>query len=61
VRVQWDRDCARRGESYRRALALDPNAPRAHVLYALFLGAMGRVDESLRESETAWRLRRTGR
>ncbi len=57
VRVQWDRDWRGAEESYRRALALDPNAPRAHVLYALFLGAMGRVDESLRESETAWRLR----
>ncbi len=39
--------------SYRRALALDPSAPRAHMLYALFLGAMGRVDESLQESRIA--------
>ena len=57
VRVQWDRDWRGAEESYRRALALDPNAPRAHVLYALFLGAMGRADESLRESETALALR----
>ena len=36
VRVQWDRDWRGAEESYRRALALDPNAPRAHVLYALY-------------------------
>jgi DNA-binding winged helix-turn-helix (wHTH) protein/tetratricopeptide (TPR) repeat protein len=57
VRVQWDRDWRGAEESYRRALALDPNAPRAHMLYALFLGAMKRVDESLRESATALALR----
>ncbi len=57
VRVQWDRDWRGAEESYRRALALDPNAPRAHVLYALFLDAMGRPDEALRESQTALTLR----
>ncbi len=57
VRVQWDRDWRGAEESYRRALALDPRAPRAHMLYALFLGAMNRVDESLRESATALALR----
>lgn len=53
VRVQWDRDWPGAEASYRRALALDPQAPRGHMLYALFLGAMNRVDESLRESATA--------
>jgi tetratricopeptide (TPR) repeat protein len=57
VRVQWDRDWRGAEESYRRALALDPSAPRAHVLYALFLDAMGRPDEALRESQTALTLR----
>jgi DNA-binding winged helix-turn-helix (wHTH) protein/tetratricopeptide (TPR) repeat protein len=57
VQVQWDRDWRGAERSYRRALALDPNAPRAHMLYALFLGAMGRVDESLQESRTAASLR----
>ena len=57
VRVQWDRDWRGAEESYRRALALDPQAPRAHMLYALFLGAMQRPDESLRESATALALR----
>ena len=57
VQVQWDRDWRGAERSYRRALALDPSAPRAHMLYALFLGAMGRVDESLQESRTAASLR----
>ena len=57
VRVQWDRDWRGAEESYRRALALDPSAPRAHVLYALFLDAMGRADEALQESQTALTLR----
>jgi DNA-binding winged helix-turn-helix (wHTH) protein len=57
VRVQWDRDWRGAEASYRRALALDPRAPRAHMLYALFLGAMLRVDDSLRESATALALR----
>ena len=49
-RVQWDRDWRGAERSYRRALALDPSAPRAHMLYALFLDAMGRVDEALQEA-----------
>jgi len=53
VRVQWDRDWRGAEDSYRRALALDPDLPRAHVLYALLLGSMGRFDESLRESGSA--------
>ena len=57
VRVQWDRDWRGAEESYRRALALDPSAPRGHVLYALFLDAMGRADEALLESQTALSLR----
>jgi hypothetical protein len=57
VRVQWDRDWRGAEESYRRGLALDPKAPRGHMLYALFLGAMNRVDESLHESATALALR----
>ena len=57
VQVQWDRDWRGAERSYRRALALDPNAPRARMLYALFLGAMGRVDESLQESRIAASLR----
>ena len=57
VQVQWDRDWRGAERSYRRALALDPSAPRAHMLYALFLGAMGRVDESLQESGIAVSLR----
>jgi DNA-binding winged helix-turn-helix (wHTH) protein/tetratricopeptide (TPR) repeat protein len=56
VRVQWDRDWRGAEESYRRALALDPNSPRGHFLYARLLGAMGRFDESLRESRTALQL-----
>ena len=56
VRVQWDRDWRGAEESYRRALALDPRAPRAHMLYALFLSGMIRVDDSLRESATAMAL-----
>jgi tetratricopeptide (TPR) repeat protein len=57
VQVQWDRDWRGAERSYRRALALDPSAPRAHMLYALFLSAMGRVDESLQESRIAVSLR----
>lgn len=57
VQVQWDRDWRGAERSYRRALALDPGAARAHMLYALFLGAMGRVDESVHESRIAASLR----
>ena len=49
------------GAVRRRAIAARwrsiPSAPRAHVLYALLLDAMGRVDEGLRESQTALTLR----
>jgi Flp pilus assembly protein TadD len=51
--MQGSRDWRGVEDSYRRALALDPNAPRAHMLYAIFLSSMGRVDESLRESQIA--------
>lgn len=40
----------------RGALALDPDEPMAHALLAMTLGAMGKMDEALRESETAVRL-----
>ena len=39
--------------SYRRALALDPNAPRARGLYAILLVSHNRVDEGLREARAA--------
>jgi DNA-binding winged helix-turn-helix (wHTH) protein/tetratricopeptide (TPR) repeat protein len=57
VRVQWDRDWRGAEDSYRRALALDPNAWRAHMLYAYCLNAMGRFDEGLLESRTALTLK----
>ena len=53
VRVQWDRDWRGAEDSYRRALALDPNAPRARGLYAILLVSHNRVDEGLREARAA--------
>jgi DNA-binding winged helix-turn-helix (wHTH) protein len=53
VRVQWDRDWRGAENSYRRALALDPSAPRAHVLYAILLASRGRVDEGIAQARAA--------
>ena len=40
-------------QEFQRALALNPNEPMARAWYAMYLGAMGRRDEGLREAAQA--------
>jgi TolB-like protein/Tfp pilus assembly protein PilF/predicted Ser/Thr protein kinase len=42
--------------SFRRAIAVDPGYPTGHQWYADFLWGRGRLDEALREMQTAYRL-----
>jgi tetratricopeptide (TPR) repeat protein len=49
-------DFAGAEEDYRRALTLNPNYSTAHQWYADFLRSMGRLEESRREIELAYRL-----
>ena len=48
IHFLYDWDWAAAEAEFRRALHLDPNHAIAEVWYALFLGAMGRHEESLR-------------
>jgi TolB-like protein/DNA-binding winged helix-turn-helix (wHTH) protein/Tfp pilus assembly protein PilF len=50
----WDWNSAEK--EYRRAIELNPNYATAHHWYAEFLTWQGRIDEALRESESARRL-----
>ncbi|HEY7111591.1 MAG TPA: protein kinase [Thermoanaerobaculia bacterium] len=49
----FDRDWAAAEKHFRRALELDPNYSDGHRNYAIFLGRMGRFDESIREMQRA--------
>ena len=49
-------DFAGADEDYRKALALNPNYATAHQWYADYLRSMGRLDESRREIEIAYKL-----
>lgn len=53
-RFDWDWQDAER--EFKRALSLNPSHGRAHHWYALFLAAMGRYEEALREIRTARKL-----
>jgi len=47
----WDWSAADR--EFRRAIELNPNYPTAHHWYGLYLGEMGRADESIAEEKRA--------
>ncbi len=49
--LAWDWDVAER--EFRRALALDPNAPITHAFYGIVLATMGRAEEAAAEAERA--------
>jgi serine/threonine-protein kinase len=49
--LAWDWNVAER--EFRRALALDPNAPLTHAFYGVALAAMGRTEEAAAEAEQA--------
>ena len=48
---EWNWNAAER--EYRRALALNPGDPHAHMAYGYYLAAMGRADEAIRETTRA--------
>jgi tetratricopeptide (TPR) repeat protein len=48
---EWDWPGAERG--FKRAIELDPNYSTAHHWYALYLEAMGRLDEAIAETKRA--------
>ncbi len=56
VRLLYDWDWAETEKELKRALALNPNNADAHDLYANYLDAMGRLDESLSERKRAQEL-----
>ena len=56
VYMNQDRDWARAGESFKRAIALNPNFPTAHQWYSLYFLAIGRLEESVLEMEKAYHL-----
>jgi tetratricopeptide (TPR) repeat protein len=53
IRFTYSRNWHAAEVEHRQALTLAPDAPEAHLAYSRFLAAMGRMDESLRQSERA--------
>ncbi|MGQ0812883.1 MAG: tetratricopeptide repeat protein [Gemmatimonadota bacterium] len=53
VRAVIDRDFAGADSLYRKAIALDPRYPTAHQYYAVYLSAVGRARDAVREIEIA--------
>jgi TolB-like protein/DNA-binding winged helix-turn-helix (wHTH) protein/Flp pilus assembly protein TadD len=53
---EYDFDWSGAEREHRRAIALNTNNARAHDDFATFLGAIGRLDEGLREGEIAQEL-----
>ena len=54
LHVDWDWDGA--GRELQSAVALDRHSPDAHWQYAIYLGIMGRPDESVQEARESVRL-----
>jgi TolB-like protein/Flp pilus assembly protein TadD len=53
IRFSYSRNWRAAEVEHRQALTLAPDAPEAHLAYSRYLVAMGRMDESLRQSERA--------
>jgi tetratricopeptide (TPR) repeat protein len=57
MRMDYDRDWAGAEREFRRAIELNPNYAQAHHWYGeVYLSALGRLDESLRELQIAHEL-----
>ena len=56
VKMMYERDWSNAEKEFKRAIELDPNYAQAHNWYSHFLMAMGRIEESLAESEKALKL-----
>jgi TolB-like protein/Tfp pilus assembly protein PilF len=56
IRFSYSRNWRTAEGELRRAITLAPDSPEAHLAYSRFLVAMGRMDESLRQSERAVQL-----
>jgi TolB-like protein/DNA-binding winged helix-turn-helix (wHTH) protein/Tfp pilus assembly protein PilF len=56
VKLQFDRDWTGAEDELRRAVTLNPNSSTAHLLYGIFLTAMGRSDEAIKETRNALEL-----
>jgi TolB-like protein/DNA-binding winged helix-turn-helix (wHTH) protein/Flp pilus assembly protein TadD len=55
--IRWaDFDWSGAEQGYRQAVTLNPNSASAHDSFSVFLGAMGRLDEGLREGLRAQEL-----
>jgi tetratricopeptide (TPR) repeat protein len=52
----WRQDWSAADREFRRAIELDDNYVPAHQWYALYLAALGRMDQSLQQIERALRL-----
>ena len=53
VKLVFDWDWPAAEQEFRRAIALNPNASNAHLYYAIFLTALDRPAEAIRESQNA--------
>ena len=56
VKMMYERDWSNAEKEFKRAIELDPNYAQARNWYSHFLMAMGRIEESLAESERALKL-----
>ena len=56
VKFQFDWDWSGGEQELKRAVTLNPSSSSAHLFYGLFLTAMGRADESVKETRIALEL-----
>src|SRR5713101_2261550 len=56
VKTNYDWDFSTAEREFKRAIQLNPGYPRAHSLYAAYLGGQGRIDEALAEIKRALEL-----
>jgi serine/threonine-protein kinase len=56
IKMYFDWDYAGAEQEYKRAIALNPGNPPAHMWYGFYLGLMGRFEESLKEMQRAQEL-----
>jgi len=56
VKTNYDWDFSTAEREFKRAIELNPGYPRAHSLYAAYLGGQGRIDEALAEIKRALEL-----